>query len=205
MRNLDITKLRSFVAVADAGGVTRAAGFLHLTQSAVSQHVRSLESFLGRDLFIRRTRALHLTEAGSNHLPVVRAAFDVLSKTWGTFSIDAFASDSNKRVKRFFSRLYSEVAEGMDAFAQDWDGEHLWICPPVSLVGHAIKMLVHYTNASVVFCVLRWERAAFPSLLFPYRTHFANFFKNFVLFAPKYYSGQTVKSKMYEECQNGIL
>ena len=35
-RNLDLTTLRSFVAVADAGGVTRAAGFLNLTQSAVS-------------------------------------------------------------------------------------------------------------------------------------------------------------------------
>ena len=33
MRNLDVTVLRSFVAVAQTGGVTRAAGFLNLTQS----------------------------------------------------------------------------------------------------------------------------------------------------------------------------
>ena len=31
IRNLDLTALRSFVAIADAGGVTRAAGFLNLT------------------------------------------------------------------------------------------------------------------------------------------------------------------------------
>lgn len=35
IRNLDITTLRSFVAVAESGDVTRAARFLHLTQSAV--------------------------------------------------------------------------------------------------------------------------------------------------------------------------
>ena len=33
-RNLDLSALRSFVTVADVGGVTRAAGFLNLTQSA---------------------------------------------------------------------------------------------------------------------------------------------------------------------------
>jgi DNA-binding MarR family transcriptional regulator len=42
LRNLDITTLRSFVAVADSGGVTRAAGFLHLTQSAVSMQLKRL-------------------------------------------------------------------------------------------------------------------------------------------------------------------
>ena len=50
-----------------------------MTQSAVSQHVRSLEAFLGRELFIRRTRALHLTEAGANYLPTIREAFGLLA------------------------------------------------------------------------------------------------------------------------------
>ena len=38
-RNLDLTALRSFVAVADSGGVTRAARCLNLTQSAVSMQL----------------------------------------------------------------------------------------------------------------------------------------------------------------------
>ena len=46
-RNLDLTALRSFVAVADAGGVTRAAGFLNLTQSAVSMQIKRLEECWG--------------------------------------------------------------------------------------------------------------------------------------------------------------
>jgi DNA-binding transcriptional LysR family regulator len=43
-RNLDMTALRSFVAVAETGGVTRAADKLHLTQSTVSIQIRRLES-----------------------------------------------------------------------------------------------------------------------------------------------------------------
>ena len=50
IRNLDLTALRSFVAVADEGGVTRAAGFLSLTQSAVSMQIKRLEDMLGADL-----------------------------------------------------------------------------------------------------------------------------------------------------------
>lgn len=74
-----LTWLRAFEAAARHLSFTRAAGELHLTQSAVSQHVRSLETFLGRDLFVRKTRALELTEAGSNYLPVIREAFELIS------------------------------------------------------------------------------------------------------------------------------
>ena len=49
-RNLDMTSLRSFVAIADAGGVTRAAGFLNLTQSAVSMQIKRLEEAIGAPL-----------------------------------------------------------------------------------------------------------------------------------------------------------
>lgn len=68
MRNLDITTLRSFVAVAEAGGVTRAAGFLHLTQSAVSMQLKRLEDMLGLDLLDRSGRGVSLTPAGAQLL-----------------------------------------------------------------------------------------------------------------------------------------
>jgi len=71
--------LRAFEAAARHLSFTQAAAELNVTQSAVSQHVRSLESFLGRELFIRRTRALYLTEAGANYLPTIREAFGILA------------------------------------------------------------------------------------------------------------------------------
>ncbi len=68
-RNLDLTALRSFVAVADAGGVTRAAGFLNLTQSAVSMQIKRLEDVLGlRAAGPRAARKVALTAAGEQLL-----------------------------------------------------------------------------------------------------------------------------------------
>ncbi|MEM6759953.1 MAG: LysR family transcriptional regulator [Pseudomonadota bacterium] len=72
MRNLDITTLRSFVAVAEAGGVTRAAGFLHLTQSAVSMQLKRLEELLGLALFDRSGRTIALTASGEQLLAYAR-------------------------------------------------------------------------------------------------------------------------------------
>ena len=46
VRNLDIAPLRSFVTVAELGGVTRAAERLNLTQSAVSMQLKRLEAAL---------------------------------------------------------------------------------------------------------------------------------------------------------------
>lgn len=74
-----LTWLRAFEATARNLSFTRAASELNLTQSAVSQHVRSLEAFLGKELFIRKPRALDLTEAGANYLPIVREAFDLIA------------------------------------------------------------------------------------------------------------------------------
>ena len=72
--------LRAFEAAARHLSFTQAAAELNVTQSAVSQHIRSLEAFLGRELFIRRTRALHLTEAGASYLPTIREAFGILAR-----------------------------------------------------------------------------------------------------------------------------
>ncbi|MCV2888166.1 LysR family transcriptional regulator [Ruegeria aquimaris] len=72
IRNLDITTLRSFVTVADSGGVTRAAGFLHLTQSAVSMQLKRLEELLGLELLDRSGRGIALTAAGEQLLAYAR-------------------------------------------------------------------------------------------------------------------------------------
>jgi DNA-binding transcriptional LysR family regulator len=67
-RNLDLSALRSFVTVADVGGVTRAAGYLNLTQSAVSMQIKRLEDSLGLSLFLRAARKLALSPEGEQLL-----------------------------------------------------------------------------------------------------------------------------------------
>ena len=72
MRNLDITALRSFVAIAETGGVTRAAGLLNLTQSAVSMQIKRLEESLDLKLLERSGRQVVLSPAGEQLLTYAR-------------------------------------------------------------------------------------------------------------------------------------
>lgn len=69
---MDIKALRAFVAVAETESFTRAGRRLRVTQSAVSQQVRSLEESLGTPLFTRQSRTVALTQAGDVLLPYAR-------------------------------------------------------------------------------------------------------------------------------------
>ncbi len=63
-RDLELELLRTFVAVVDGGGFTRAAERMHRTQSTVSQQLRRLEERLATRLLARNTRHVTLTERG---------------------------------------------------------------------------------------------------------------------------------------------
>ena len=62
--DLDPAHLRSFLAIVRFGGYHRAADALHLTQPAVSRHIRRLEEQFGEPLFARRGRGVQLTPYG---------------------------------------------------------------------------------------------------------------------------------------------
>ena len=62
---MDIDDLRTFVEVADAGGITSAALRLGVSKSMVSRRLARLEAELGVQLLARSTRGASLTEAGA--------------------------------------------------------------------------------------------------------------------------------------------
>ena len=65
MTTPELRQLRSFVAVAEAGSLTAAAGRLHLAQQSLSQQIRALEAQLGVVLFERTSRGVTLTAPGA--------------------------------------------------------------------------------------------------------------------------------------------
>jgi len=71
-RNLDLAALRALVAIADFGGVTRAAQVLNLTQSAVSMQIKRLEEVLGQTLLDRSGRGVSPNSAGEQLLTHAR-------------------------------------------------------------------------------------------------------------------------------------
>jgi DNA-binding transcriptional LysR family regulator len=62
---MELYQLRTFVTVADSGHITRAAEKLHLSQPAVSAHIKALEEELGLRLFERNPAGMLLTRAGA--------------------------------------------------------------------------------------------------------------------------------------------
>jgi len=61
---VDLNQLRTFVTVADFGHLTRAAEALHLSQPAVSGHIKALEEGFGVTLFERSSSGMSLTPSG---------------------------------------------------------------------------------------------------------------------------------------------
>jgi DNA-binding transcriptional LysR family regulator len=83
-RELDIEELRTFVEVADAGGVSAAAHRLGVSKSIVSRRLFRLEAELGVQLLSRTTRGAALTEAGMtfrDHAARVSAEIDAAKET----------------------------------------------------------------------------------------------------------------------------
>lgn len=92
-RNLDMTALRSFVAVADSGGVTRAAGFLNLTQSAVSMQLKRMEESLGVALLDRSGRGVALTSEGDQLLSYARRMLALNDEAVGRLTAQEFEGE----------------------------------------------------------------------------------------------------------------
>src|SRR5262249_9381260 len=65
---MNLRHLRTFVAIADGGGMTSAAGRLNMTQPTASRQIDALESELGVSLFDRVGRRLQLTSEGEDLL-----------------------------------------------------------------------------------------------------------------------------------------
>ncbi|MBB3395237.1 MULTISPECIES: LysR substrate-binding domain-containing protein [unclassified Rhizobium] len=82
---LDLTQLRSFVAVEQMGSFTLAAERLGLGQSTVSQHIQRLESAVGRRLLARDTHKVQLTTDGEALLSHARAMLAIEAQVQSQF------------------------------------------------------------------------------------------------------------------------
>ena len=70
---MDLSRLKLFVQVADAGSLSKAAVLLDSAQSAISRQIAALERECGRHLFDRTGRGVALTEFGKRVYPHIKA------------------------------------------------------------------------------------------------------------------------------------
>lgn len=84
--NLDIDLLKTFIAIAETGGFTRAAEEVNKTQGAVSMQMKRLEELVGRPVFIRDGRQSKLTPDGELLLDYARRMVRLNDEAISTFS-----------------------------------------------------------------------------------------------------------------------
>lgn len=100
---MEFRHLRSFVFIAETKSFSIAASRCCLTQSAVSQHVRMLESELGCKLLIRTSHDIMLTESGQALLPHAK---DILKQ----------AEDCKEHIKALNNCMSGELLIGVGSF-----------------------------------------------------------------------------------------
>jgi len=120
-RAFDIAALRSFVAIVETGGVTRAAQRLNLTQSAVSMQLKRLEEFVGHPLLERARKGMTPTAPGEQLLDYARRILDLNDEAWARLTGEAFEGElvlgvphdvvypHIPEVLRHFARAYPRV------------------------------------------------------------------------------------------------
>lgn len=121
MGNIDLTALEIFRAVAEQGGITKAAARLHRVQSNVTTRVKQLEERLGTKLFVRQNRRLRLSSEGrlllgyAERLLSLSAEAEAALRTGparGTLQVGALESVAATRLPPIlvrFHRAYPDV------------------------------------------------------------------------------------------------
>lgn len=81
---VDYLGLEAFVAIAELGSFSKAAGHLNLSQTALSHRIRKLEEELGVQLLARTTRDVSLTRIGQELLPQLREHLAQITSLYGS-------------------------------------------------------------------------------------------------------------------------
>ena len=135
---MDTRALRYFQAVAEFGSYSRSAEFLGISQPAVSRQIRTLEQELGRQLFVRHSHGVSLTDAGRTLLErgqVIMRQFDQAREdirrghagASGTITLAVPPAAGNLLVpelaRRFaaaYPNVFLKIAAGFSVYIHEW-------------------------------------------------------------------------------------
>ncbi|NWD67097.1 LysR family transcriptional regulator [Pseudomonas gingeri] len=133
----DALLLKTFVAVVDEGGFSRAAARLHLTQSAVSGHLRRLEEQVGKPLLARTTRSQQLTADGERLMAYARGILALNRDAWAELTRSAFQGNLRIGVSEEFAD--ARLLRDLQAFAADYPGMQINV--QVSIPGSLLSLM----------------------------------------------------------------
>ncbi len=84
--HIDLRHLRTIAMVHETGSLARAAGRLHITQSALSHQIKALEDQAGVEIFLRRSKPMRLSAAGMRLLHLAERVLPEIAATEAEFA-----------------------------------------------------------------------------------------------------------------------
>ncbi len=154
---MDSAWLEDFLVLTDCLNFSRAAERRHMTQSAMSRRIRSLEDWLGAPLFYRETHRLSLTPAGERFKS---AAFDLVRRLENARDQAHEAADlSNSAIRfatthflslSFFPKLLQRQGTDPSVGAVHLIADTMQACERLMLRGQAQFLLCHYHPSAAI-------------------------------------------------------
>jgi LysR family glycine cleavage system transcriptional activator len=150
---LPLGALRVFEAVATHASFSAAADSLHVTTAAVSQQIKSLESYIQVPLFRRSGRRVEITEEGLELLPAVRAGLDKLESA--IHQIKQYGRAGPLQISLLSSFMQIWLLPRIRSFRRKF--------PDVELRFHTSRELVDFSRAAV-HVAIRFGHGNYPNL-----------------------------------------
>ncbi|MEC9342926.1 MAG: LysR family transcriptional regulator [Pseudomonadota bacterium] len=114
--SLDSELLRTFVAVAETGNLTRAGERVSRTQSAVSMQIKRLEDSVGDALFLRGSRGVELTAKGAQLLTNARRIVALIDETAASLAAPPLEGKVRLGIPEEYG--YSVLVRALSAFGK---------------------------------------------------------------------------------------
>jgi LysR family transcriptional regulator, regulator for metE and metH len=117
---LEIRHLRTLMAIAETGTVSRAADRVHLTQSAVSHQLKTLESHYGVAMVTRDGQSVKLTEPAQRLVVLARAVVNEIQAAERDLAKIAAKPAGTLRIALECHTCFDWLMPVMDAFRMNW-------------------------------------------------------------------------------------
>lgn len=116
----ELRHLQTLTALRDCGSLALAAEQLHLTQSALSHQIRTLENHCGGSLFQRKSRPLRFTDAGQRLLLLAEQIFTHMQNAERDLARLRSGAGGRLHIALECHSCFEWLMPSMDAFREQW-------------------------------------------------------------------------------------
>jgi len=117
---LELRHLRSVVAIAETGSISKAGKRLNLSQPALSHHMKALEDYLGTELFQRKSNPLRLSNSGQRLLTSAYEVEKLVMQCERDIARIADGKAGQLRIAVECHSCFDWLMPSMDAFREGW-------------------------------------------------------------------------------------